>query len=123
MGDRAGNIATGARQAFSEQLSGFNPILGTTAGGHNVYLTLDADLNRTAYEALNGRKGAVGVYNYKTGELLCMVSTPTFDPENPPEIQDGDSRYEGHTQPFLSATCTRPAPYSSWLLPWLPSKH
>ena len=47
VGDRAGNIATGARQAFSEQLSGFNPILGTTAGGHNVYLTLDADLNRT----------------------------------------------------------------------------
>ena len=107
VGDRAGNIATGARQAFSEQLSGFNPILGTTAGGHNVYLTLDADLNRTAYEALNGRKGAVGVYNYKTGELLCMVSTPTFDPENPPEIQDGDSRYEGvYLNRFLSATYT-----------------
>ena len=31
VGDRASNIATGARQAFSEQLSGFNPILGTTA--------------------------------------------------------------------------------------------
>ena len=107
VGDRASNIATGARQAFSEQLSGFNPILGTTAGGHNVYLTLDADLNRTAYEALNGRKGAVGVYNYKTGELLCMVSTPTFDPENPPEIQDGDSRYEGvYLNRFLSATYT-----------------
>ena len=107
VGDRSGNIATGAKQTFSEQLSGFNPILGTTTGGHNVYLTLDADLNRTAYEALNGRKGAVGVYNYKTGELLCMVSTPTFDPENPPEIQDGDSRYEGvYLNRFLSATYT-----------------
>lgn len=36
-----------------------------------------------------------------------MVSTPTFDPENPPEIQDGDSRYEGvYLNRFLSATYT-----------------
>lgn len=28
--------------------------------------------------------GAVMVYNYKTGETICMVSTPTFDPNNPP---------------------------------------
>ncbi len=89
VGDRAGNIATGARQAFSEQLSGFNPILGTTAGGHNVYLTLDADLNRTAYEALNGRKGAVGVYNYKTGELFVYGQHPYLRPGKPA----GDPRW------------------------------
>ena len=32
------------------------------------------------------------MYNYKTGDILCMVSTPSFDPENPPaasEAQDG----------------------------------
>ena len=37
------------------------------------------------------------VYNYKTGEVPCMVSSPTFDPANPPssEILNNDSRYEG----------------------------
>ena len=31
-------------------------------------------------DALGSYKGFVGVYNYKTGELLVMLSTPTFDP-------------------------------------------
>lgn len=107
VGDRAGNIATGAKSAFRENLSGFNPILGTTAGGHDVYLTLDADLCAVAYGALSGKNGTVGVYNYQTGEILCMVSTPTFDPENPPENVENDSRYEGvYLNRFLSATYT-----------------
>lgn len=107
VGDRAGNIAAGAKSALRENLSGFNPILGTTAGGHDVYLTLDAELCSIAYGALSGKKGAVGVYNYQTGELLCMVSTPTFDPENPPENVEGDSRYEGvYLNRFLSAAYT-----------------
>lgn len=49
----------------------------------------------------------MGVYNYKTGEVLCMVSAPTFDPADPPEIQDGDPRYEGvYLNRFLSSTFT-----------------
>jgi len=32
----------------------------------------------TAYEALAGRKGAVLVSNYKTGEILCMASGPSI---------------------------------------------
>lgn len=107
VGDRAGNIAFGASNAYREKLSGFNPILGTTAGGHDLYLTVDASLNTVAYGALNGKKGTVGVYNYKTGEMLCMVSLPTFDPKNPPEIVEGDQRYEGvYLNRLLSATYT-----------------
>ena len=49
----------------------------------------------------------MGVYNYQTGEILCMVSTPTFDPENPPDNVENDSRYEGvYLNRFLSATYT-----------------
>ena len=60
-----------------------------------------------AYQAMNGKKGAVGVYNYETGEILCMVSTPTFDPANPPTIEDGDPQYEGvYLNRFLSGTFT-----------------
>jgi len=55
-------------------------------------LTVDAALNRTAYEAMAGRKGAVLVSNYKTGELLCHVSTPSIDPLNAEE-EPSDGAY------------------------------
>ena len=76
-------------------LSDFTQKVGTLSGGHKVYLTIDADLSRTAWEALDGRKGVAAVYNYQTGDILCMVSNPSFDPADPPEISDGDSDYEG----------------------------
>ncbi|MBQ0038683.1 MAG: penicillin-binding protein [Clostridiales bacterium] len=107
VGDEDNNISTSVRAALTDQLVGFNPLTGTSGGGHKLYLTLDADLCRTAYEELDGRKGTVGVYNYKTGEILCMVSTPAFDPADPPEISDDDDSYDGvYINRFLSATFT-----------------
>ena len=90
IGDYTGNIGTGALKAFSKQLSGYNPITGTYAtDGHTVALTLDSSLCVTAYEALAGRKGAVLVSNYKTGEVLCMVSGPSIDPAVDGDVPDG----------------------------------
>ena len=107
VGDPDNNISTSAKSALRSHLVGFNPLTGTTGGGHKLYLTLDAALCRTAYEELGGRKGAVGVYNYETGDILCMVSTPTFDPADPPEISDDDDSYEGvYLNRFLSAAYT-----------------
>lgn len=104
VGDRDNNISTSAKAALRNHLIGYNILTGTTTAGHKLYLTLDAELNRTAYKALDGRKGTVAVYNYKTGEILCMVSSPTFDPADPPEIRDDDSRYEGvYLNRFLSS--------------------
>ena len=108
VGDPAGNIGAGALTAFADKLSGYNLLTGAYSPfgeGNDLYLTLDAHLNYVAYHALNGRKGAVGVYNYKTGEILCMVSNPSYDPADPPEIQEGDERYEGvYLNRFLSGT-------------------
>ena len=90
VGDYTGNVGTGALKAFSKQLSGYNPITGTYAtDGHTVALTLDSSLCVTAYEALAGRKGAVLVSNYKTGEILCMVSGPSIDPSSDGNVPDG----------------------------------
>ena len=95
VGDGSGYIGTGALTAFADRLSGYNLITGgysPLGSGRNLTLTLDAYLNVTAYNAMDGRQGTVGVYNYKTGDILCMVSTPSFDPKNPPaasEAQDG----------------------------------
>ena len=98
VGDPGGAIGTSALVAFADQLSGYNLLTGADnpfGQGNDLYLTLDAHLNYVAYQALNGRRGAVGVYNYETGESLCMVSTPAFDPAHPPDIREGDERYGG----------------------------
>ena len=110
VGDPSGAIGTSALVAFADRLSGYNLLTGADnpfGRGNDLYLTLDARLNYVAYRAMNGKKGAVGVYNYKTGEILCMVSAPAFDPADPPAIEDGDSRYEGvYLNRFLSGTFT-----------------
>jgi len=48
--------------------------------GQNITLTLDIELQKAVYNALkNTKKGAVIVSNLK-GEILAMMSNPTFDP-------------------------------------------
>ncbi|AIS52947.1 penicillin-binding protein A [Thermoanaerobacter kivui] len=48
--------------------------------GDNVYLTIDKTLQDLAYKEMEGKKGAVVALNPKTGEILAMVSTPSYDP-------------------------------------------
>ena len=98
VGDAQGRIGSGALVAFADKLSGYNLLTGAYSpmgAGNDLYLTIDARLNYEAYTAMNGKKGAVAVYNYKTGEILCLFSSPTFDPESPPDIQEGDTTYDG----------------------------
>ncbi len=48
--------------------------------GSNVYLSLDLDLQRVASNALEGRRGAVVALDPTSGEILALVSAPSFDP-------------------------------------------
>lgn len=48
--------------------------------GKNLYLNLDVNLQQAAYDALQGRRGAIVVMDVKTGGVLAMASTPSFDP-------------------------------------------
>ena len=48
--------------------------------GHSVFLTLDRDLQETAYEALQGKQGAIVALEVNSGAILALVSTPAFDP-------------------------------------------
>lgn len=50
--------------------------------GNNLTTTLDYDVQKKAYDALGDNKGAVVVMNPKTGELLAVVSKPSYDPNN-----------------------------------------
>jgi len=48
--------------------------------GHDLRLTIDLDLQRVAEEELEGHNGAIVAMDPHTGEILAMVSRPTFDP-------------------------------------------
>lgn len=110
IGDKQGNINTGAKNLFADQLVGFSLITGTSGTGNTIKLTLDANLNNAAYQAMAGRKGVAALYNYETGEVLCMLSTPSFDPADDAEaakVAAGDSNYDGaYLNRFLSGTYT-----------------
>ncbi|MDO4745315.1 MAG: penicillin-binding transpeptidase domain-containing protein [Bacillota bacterium] len=102
-GDKDNNISTGVNRAFIDELIGYdfvNGIYTLNNEGESLTMTLDADVCASAYEALNGRKGTVGIYNYETGEIVCMVSSPTYDPAYPPDTPE-DGTYINR---FTSAT-------------------
>jgi penicillin-binding protein 2 len=48
--------------------------------GSKIILTLDRDLQEFASEQMRGRKGAVVALDPSNGEVLCLVSSPSFDP-------------------------------------------
>ncbi len=56
--------------------------LGRDLQPQSIRLTLDADLQRAAFAALGDRAGAVVAIDPSTGEILAMVSTPSFDPSS-----------------------------------------
>lgn len=100
VGDDSINISTAVQTLYRSELSGYNLLFGMglpnqLKSGRDITLTIDSEVQRQAYRALGSNKGAVVVYNYKTGEIICMVSTPSYDPENKPDDIDTNDEYEG----------------------------
>lgn len=107
LGDREGMIYQQILPYYSDELVGYDKLNGTyhTAKGEGkCVLTISADVQSIAYQALNGRKGAVGVYNYKTGEVLCAVTSPSYDPDHVPEVIDDSSGM--YINRFINASYT-----------------
>lgn len=98
LGDNEGYITPYLLNEYGDELAGFNRISGTRhmgGGEGRMTLTLSASVQRAALNALNGQHGTVGVYNYKTGEILCMVSSPAYDPWNVPDVEGNPEQYNG----------------------------
>lgn len=99
VGDRQGNINAPILTRYKKELAGFSLVDGIYSYGGvggRMTLTLSAELQVAALEALGSYAGTVAVYNYKTGEILCAVTTPTFDPDNLPDIAgDTTGAYDG----------------------------
>lgn len=80
----------GIEKAYDAQIKGQRPrtpleqfgaeLLHLYPAGVGVTLTLDLDVQLAAYNALGDRTGAVVVLDTRNGDLLALVSKPTFDP-------------------------------------------
>lgn len=111
-GDRQKNIPSVALDYYRGNMVGYNPVTGlyyTNAGTGTERLTVSAEVQKTALSMLNGQRGCVGVYNYKTGEILCAVSASTFDPCDPPSSEkiENNDYYDGvYTNRFFSRSYT-----------------
>lgn len=111
LGDRQGNISAPALSYYAKEIAGFNPLSGLYSYGGvggQVELTLSAKLQMAALEAMGDYKGTLAIMNYKTGEILCAVTTPTYDPDNVPNIAgDNTGIYTGvYLNRFTQATYT-----------------
>ena len=102
VGDTAGFISTGVQTAYKSNLTGYSLVNGIytlkkNGAGNDIQLSIDSTLSVTALNALGNYKGTIGVYNYQTGEILCAVSSPTYDPYNKPKDINTDEtgKYEG----------------------------
>lgn len=90
LGDYEGRTGSGILTWLADDLLGFDLINGSYQLSTPVLnLCVDSELNKTAYSALAGRAGSVQVINYRTGEILCQVSSPVIDPDDPTTIPDG----------------------------------
>jgi penicillin-binding protein 2 len=54
--------------------------LKEATSGKNLQLTIDLDLQVVAELAMDGRRGAVVALDPRSGEVLAMVSRPSYDP-------------------------------------------
>lgn len=100
VGDPKNFISTGVQSVFDSRLTGYNLLFGVYnieryGKGNDMILTIDADICDAAYKALNGRKGTIGIVNYKTGDIVCAVSSPSYDVNDVPYDIDTNEEYEG----------------------------
>lgn len=90
IGDYEGRTGSGVLNWLGDNLLGYDPVNGSyQLSAPILQITADSSLNNAAYSALAGRAGSVQIVNYKTGEMLCLVSTPGIDPYNVGEVTDG----------------------------------
>lgn len=111
LGDRQGFISAPALSTYTNEIAGFNLIDGVYSyggSGGQATMTLSAKLQLSALEAMGEYHGTVAVYNYKTGEILCAVTTPTYDPDHVPDFSDDTSgAYTGvYLNRFIQSTYT-----------------
>ena len=78
---------------------------GATPVGATIQTTINPKLQQVAMQQLGTKKGAVVALDPKTGAILAMVSTPTYDPNT---LATHDLTAARAAWTALNADATRP---------------
>ena len=96
-------ILTGTDRALSDLVSQhLDRLKGEPIVGDSVVTTLDLEGQRVALEQLGSRCGAVAAFDPRTGKVLVMASSPSYDPNL---VEKRYDEIEG-----ITADCTPAAP-------------
>lgn len=68
--------------------------------GKNITLSIDATLQELGERLMEGKMGAIVAIEPKTGEILCMVSSPSYDPHRMEGKQRGSQMMEMQRDPM-----------------------
>jgi penicillin-binding protein 2 len=89
--------------------------------GENLYLTLDINLQLAIEQALEGRRGAVVAIQPATGQVLAMVSEPTYDPDlfvAGVSTQDYQALQQSPDRPLYNRALQGLYPFASTIKPY-----
>ncbi|MBH1209152.1 penicillin-binding transpeptidase domain-containing protein [Enterococcus faecium] len=85
--------------------------------GKDIKLTIDAKAQKIAFDSLGGKAGSTVATTPKTGDLLALASSPSYDPNkmtNGISQEDYKAYEENPEHPFISRFATGYAPGSTF---------
>ncbi|EST22342.1 peptidoglycan D,D-transpeptidase FtsI family protein [Streptomyces roseochromogenus] len=92
-------------------------LTGKRSGPGNVLTTIDPDVQKAAYRALGDKKGAAVAIDPKTGKLLAVVSTPSYDPSSLTDANTAGSAWKqlnaDKDKPLTNRALRQPLPPGS----------
>lgn len=66
--------------------------------GKDIHLTIDVELQKYAEKLMKNKKGSIVAIEPNSGEILCLVSSPTYDPA----LFVGDNRTKNYNKLYLN---------------------
>ncbi len=90
--------------------------------GHNLYLTLDSNLQRAAEAAFGDFTGSAVIMDVNNGDILALVSQPTYDPNpfvNGIEVADYAALREDEFEPLFNRALRGQYPPGSTIKPFM----
>ncbi len=106
--------SSGVERTYNDELAGRTPGLSLRSPSDlfvakdrvgNLTLTLEADLQRIARDQLGDREGSVVALDPSTGEILVLISNPTYDPNL---LANHDTAAAAEAQLLLDADPEKP---------------
>jgi cell division protein FtsI/penicillin-binding protein 2 len=83
----------------------------------NVVTTIDPDVQKAAYDALGDKKGGAVAIDPKTGKILAVVSTPSYDPSSLTDANTAGAAWKKLTsdpdKPLTNRALRQPLPPGS----------